>query len=475
MATLLDLPNEIILQIIEHTVPDGIESLSECNKRIRHLATEALFQHEQDNWFYSLVRITELTDLDDAESDPLDLLEDILRTPHLALYPRNVFIGEWWERYAVHSSDPEGTIEDIDDELKVLIRQALENCPYVSSDEVDAWSSDIERGNADATMALLLTLLPNVRHIYLWDKWFVGDHCWDMLNRITEAPHKKDILKNSLAFRNLAQVEISTHLRTDTPEEADFLRRFAGLPSLTKLRYSDVECSSISMGASYPVYHGGVTGIEIMRSTLHPQLLATLLERTRTLEAFTYHFCGNESAKWFPSRVCEVLQEHAAGSLEHLDLKWDMKVEDGGCHHHLGDLRQFGNLKRLSVNIAMLNYEVESGLWQYKRLAKLLPASVEELELVGGPNSIYDPTHSRPILLGLGEMNSVLGYNIPEDMERLFDDLGETKAECLPNLRKIIFLCFGKPDPRHAAAYQRIQKACEKAGLAVEGLKSDGP
>jgi len=469
MASLLDLPNELLLQIIGKTIPDDIESFSECCTDMKVLAEEMLAQHKSDHYSYSAVKITDCSDIASEAINPRDLLEDILRTPRLALYPTHVFIGESWDRFMVQSSNIEGTEEDFDDELKDLIRKALEDCPYVYPNEVDERASDIRRGGMDATMAMLLALLPNVQSIKLFDKWFIGDYCWDMLDRITKASHEKYLPQDALS--KLTKVGVHTHLITETPEEAQFLQHFAGLPSVQELR-SDLNCTSTTMPLSWPCYQGGVTSIVITNSTLHPQLLFPLLERTSALQNFTYSRCVVDNTEWFPFEVCQALREHTSTSLEHLNLNWDAAVENRGSHDHLGDLRRFVSLKTLSVNLAMLNYQVNLGTRKYKQLADFLPASIEELELVGGGRDWDDGDNSISswsISLQQDDQNDALGNRTPKEITSLFDGLAEAKGKHLPNLKRITFQWFYKSDHQYAATYQQIREVCEKAGCALEG------
>lgn len=88
MGTLFLLPNELLYQVMHETIPDGIEGLSLTCKDLYGLATLYLEQHRANKRRYSTINL-----LAESSIVPFHLLEEILSTPRVVLYPKTVIIG----------------------------------------------------------------------------------------------------------------------------------------------------------------------------------------------------------------------------------------------------------------------------------------------------------------------------------------------------------------------------------------------
>ena len=98
MGTLLQLANELICQIMDNLVPDGIEALSQVSKPLYNLCEKHLQQHRNDKRRYTTItfsRNQRRGGLMDWHGHPLALLRALLLTPTIALYPRKVVFGYW--------------------------------------------------------------------------------------------------------------------------------------------------------------------------------------------------------------------------------------------------------------------------------------------------------------------------------------------------------------------------------------------
>ena len=89
MGTLFLLPNELLYQVMDETIPDRIEGLSLTCKDLYRLARPYLEQHRANKRRYSTINLL-------AESSIVlfHLLEEILSTPpRVVLYPKIVILG----------------------------------------------------------------------------------------------------------------------------------------------------------------------------------------------------------------------------------------------------------------------------------------------------------------------------------------------------------------------------------------------
>ena len=106
IATLLSFLNETLIQIIEESAPDGIESLVFASKLCYKLAKPVLRQHKQDLKKYSTLHLnnkvvtlydrTNADEMDELKLNPLDFLQALIERPRLAQYPKTVVLSGWF-------------------------------------------------------------------------------------------------------------------------------------------------------------------------------------------------------------------------------------------------------------------------------------------------------------------------------------------------------------------------------------------
>ena len=78
----MDFPDEILLRIAYETLPDGIEALSKCCKRLSIVSKDALDQHKAYQNEYEDIQIT-------GNEGAGPLLMEVVRNPRCAEYIRH--------------------------------------------------------------------------------------------------------------------------------------------------------------------------------------------------------------------------------------------------------------------------------------------------------------------------------------------------------------------------------------------------
>lgn len=100
--SLMQLPNELILRVIDHVHPSDIEALALYNKAIRMLATNALDRHERLKKEYNQVTLGNTDEWQRAldgnidylyDERPLSLVADILSDSDIAYCPVELRLG----------------------------------------------------------------------------------------------------------------------------------------------------------------------------------------------------------------------------------------------------------------------------------------------------------------------------------------------------------------------------------------------
>ena len=144
---LLDLPNEVLLQIISDIPNAALDSFAATCKTLRGLANGALRQHRARKAIYAHVTYGDPAK-DDEETTwvhPTLMLRDLLRND-LFSYPRTLSIndhayeGADWDDGRVYNDDDDGgcdedrqsevyrALQDFPDDVGSLVK----DCPYVN-------------------------------------------------------------------------------------------------------------------------------------------------------------------------------------------------------------------------------------------------------------------------------------------------------------------------------------------------------
>lgn len=279
MTNLLDLPTEIVEQIVDFTIPNGISKFTESCQAIHDIGERFISADQRFRCYrsYGAIYISNVTDEDEGVFNPLDLFQDILRAPRLARYPKTLTLGQWDNpRRTIDDVYPEGHEIDVADvALEGKIVKEVRGCSYIPDNEKDLWIGEIKRGNVDTITAFLLTLLPNIQEIILLEGFHVGQFLRDMVDWMAQDPQK---LIQSGTLSKLTTVNARPRFNTNTngKQETKFLALFSGLPSVKTLNYNDIETTSPMNKWDPLTRHTGVTDINI-EGELSSDLIASLI------------------------------------------------------------------------------------------------------------------------------------------------------------------------------------------------------
>lgn len=362
----------------------------------------------------------------------------------------------------------------------------LEQCPYIQRKELEKWVLSPHRDSEwfDTTLALLLTLLPNLQSIFI-----------DGLRTYT---HRTEYLLNQIALANQASKgedhALSRLVSLDQTYEAgghysnvpiDFYLPLTGLPSVRRIsgervkrgsqytNFSSIQDSFEDAEGVSRMFNSGITNIKLAHSWISSLGFENVLGRIGALQDFEYEYAYLSYTSGLPGfeprKIASSLLAHAGHSLRSLNLTAQGinrvgfhsngnlpdrsgigKIARRGCVF-VGSLRQFQVLETVRVNNAMLIEKIHSIDTNGKtskvhhRLIDLLPSSIEKLFLVGD----LDSCSSDQIFDDLVESKA---------HGRMFDNLAESKRHILPRLEETNFDYF---DP----VASNVKHACHKVGV----------
>ncbi|KAF6232930.1 hypothetical protein HO173_008893 [Letharia columbiana] len=397
MATILGLPNELLSQVVDLTDPDDLESLSACCKRIHGSAEKRIKQHRNFKDKYTTITFDDAAPEDQTVIHPFVLLQDVLLEPRIAHYPGVINLRSWSIKpmQSPYYLDPDTVSLQVAQRCTQRIHDVITQCPYLrrerpaDPEEPADPESEIQRGNPDAAIALLLTLFPNLQTLNVTQRLFLYSNVRKMIYKIQQVQSKvPSDAKSSQAFSKLARVDVSPTGDTLDSARIRDLVLLSALPSIETIRVSNM---------FYPDYVGiwpptpkfidvAATEIIIVGSVFASRILAGFLSNARSLRRFTYQHLRYRGhyAEWKPLLLVNILQEYTSNTLRHLDLTFTGQAEFPSLEtlSHVCNFRGFPVLKKLRVDYALIASDKHNDLSGTQTLADLLPASLEELVIV---------------------------------------------------------------------------------------------
>lgn len=243
MLDLLSLPNEILSDIIKTVHPDEIESFSLSCRLIHSLSKDVLREHaaKKQKYFKLNLALSGETLDNPIGIHPVFMLRDILQNDRVAFYPIELVIGvldeDWYLEYLeTINGEVSRTFAQYDAEIFSLLSKS----PYLCSSEVARWHQAIGMGIHGATVAILLTILPNVEKITLHIKSFDESFLKEMMDRITGAICNLSLdVRRLTALSKVLDVTIVGEAMDHSlhPRDVGIFESFATLPSIKSINW----------------------------------------------------------------------------------------------------------------------------------------------------------------------------------------------------------------------------------------------
>ena len=421
MSTLLSLPSEILVEIIEDTCPDSIRSFVRCCKTIWILGAKALQQHQQDVDRFQDSKIDLFLPMYQrgAITNSYTFLSKVLLKPRRALYVKNLLVEEPRLTYCPGPHSPKATHEElisvmVDEPCGLLFRAVVE-CPYIHDDATSKWVASFRRGDTYEAACFALLLLPNLEVLAL--KNWGGKRCAELIFEIlktNQSPHCKILDPQPLHKLHTVIID-NAKSRGQRFEDSGIHEMCMMLPSLRKIHAKRTVSDSDHWpsGDEFPI-ESKVTEVVFGKSSISAESFARLFSRTKRLQRLTYGFLDWSHGPGYhnPMRFKKTLEHYAAHTLTHLELDFGMET----VPRFVGSLRQFQVLKHLRIQGNMFqqypNGPADSSIVD---ILPFLPASIETLTLLPqDEDEDEDPTTT---------------YTLNE--------LPKKKEKCVPNLSYI--------------------------------------
>lgn len=221
MANIHCLPDELLLRILSFVPQQDLESLANASLRWHRVSRNRLQEHKRFRAQYRVVNF-------ETQPECHRFLSKALLTD-IAFYVEEVHLQTMEGGYGWKD------LYEIPVDNLLLFRSAMESSPYIENGDVSVWMDELEYGDEDPVMAILLPLLPNLHTLTLASTCQGGemDFLSDVVGRIAldtacstaEANHP---------FRKLRTVDFLAY-NEEHGHDLTIIARFLALPSVRKI------------------------------------------------------------------------------------------------------------------------------------------------------------------------------------------------------------------------------------------------
>lgn len=375
------------------------------------------------------------------------MIRDILQNDCAALYPVEVVIRDSdedfdddelgaWGHPEITKSEVSRTLAQYDDEIFSLISK----CPYLDSSEVAKWHNGIRERIEGAAVAFLLTILPNVERITVHLNSYDVQFLREMIEKISRAMYDPSSeVRRLTALRKVFDVTIKgwgdgPYNHPLNMGDLSLLGLFAALPSVRSINGRGLDCDVFKQqqcpGGILVPFSPSIRQVHFRSSSISLSVLRQLLPSIKSLERITYSYQYYHWSWTFkPSKIVALLQTHARSSLVQLDITGTTAISQFSV-----SLREFEVLERIRIDADMLTMSGPHNCRKPQLLTEILPAAIEELELVGSIDE--------------------------NDAELMFTGLPTSKEKFFPNLHKVMF-------QSRVRLSKAMQAECEAAGVSL--------
>ncbi len=348
----MHLPPEVLRDIIRYVKPkSALCNLALCPKEIFKFVIPLLYEKIEVKNEHSSLR---------------DLTYLFLQRPDLAQHVRQFTVGgrgnddEPWE-----DSDESSKSNDSSKMIETL-KKAIK-ASSVSKEEEEQWFMDLELGDEDAIMALLLPTLVKLEKLEHKRK-FDCQYCTRMMKRAWQREKPFD---ENPAFQHLRDV---VHIYADADKygvDPNYLSLFTLLPAIRSVfghflgsDYSDEETPAVYEGLRPTPASSSLSHLELRDCRLKNEDLVRLLQVPKALKTFIYQvqFGHVSYCDVKPYQVRNAITPHE-DFIENVWLEDECLYEDRDLHDFFPLVRSFSSfkcLKILRIEAGYLLYSLEN-------------------------------------------------------------------------------------------------------------------
>jgi len=469
IMALTHLPNELLVKIISHVLPEGFESAALTCRRVHAICLPFVERHNRlRSQFHDF-------DYREIKSDPsftirttFDLIVRIAIEPIVARYVRNAHfrVDECFTSGRPREFNPDYSCGDAVPKLLAaspyLVEAGLDWQEYYNEIEKDLQASRYSQNAA----AFLLTLLPNVKTLSLPHRWNPDPttvKLIDVIVRKAKESHHHPFDTPSLA--QTTEFSMKLHKRYDLGAASPFL----ALPRIqtfyAPICVTNNNVSHRSICPSIDRYGGfarTLRSVHLMYCSIDHVGIAELLNQTPNLRTLVYSHTtssidGFRYHKW---DICKFVTaiERVAGS--HLvELLVSIYTLRGSVAPGKASMRNFQRLQRLEFPLEIASCNMVAAATSVEGLQINQEVDLPEPFIFG---DLVPASVSQLSLLSRGTNGHV------EALERLFRGFVANKESQLPALGEIYLSCPVGADDAYKEQGANLVAYTKKVGVIMQ-------
>ncbi|KAL8644487.1 MAG: hypothetical protein Q9226_007739 [Calogaya cf. arnoldii] len=511
-ASMDELPNEVLLEVIERVTNADIDSFTLTCKTIRSLAAKSLREHQARKRLYATITYGNPAWNDPRTTwvHPTLMLRHLLRND-LFCYPQKLLINdhsypgaEWDDGRDYDSRDDQSngssneessdevsndssneesndgsdeerndsSDEESNDNCQSEVSEALRSLSdyfrpsmipyfqYVNNDE-DLTLDTLEEGDIGATLGLLFNLLPNLTALTITDYNKYSDGMGYLTqvfeNIILDGNINK---KKSEVEQPLSKLKHITFTRSDEGAAGDEweLAIWAPLFYLPSIR--SVRAEYLTVGGErfhFPGFCSRIENLVFQSSEVDSTSLNTYLKDIKNLRHFEFHDDKSSTGglRITPRSIVQKLSAYASHSLQYLEMsEYNFSAQGRRCL--VGSLKGFLDLKTIYLEGFMLIEHFDT---------KKRTISSANTATAGPSCSLSDILPRCIVHVQLLPTDALEVHGVGCDLAlAILHDLHVNIAEFLPNLKRIEIFCGVD---LHKIKETAIVRKCREAGLEV--------
>lgn len=470
---LLDLPPEILRQIVEDSRPDGFESLATVCKLIFEIAKPLIEQYNHSKPYLSMDLGLRPPSTKTCDEVFFDVLEDPVKAQYpkyLRCYYQNPC--NWKTDQIDRNRDFTGIVGDWLRKLKYIDRSLRSSKPFLRDQtgvpkihyDLENWQIGLLIAYKGYLIPTLLLLLPNLEEITLSDVF----PCERLhLNTMMEVVAQDAVAGCIHPLSHLHTICVSFS-DDDHGWPIQSLAPFFVLPSLTKVvgHHLEADLSCHDYYWPYSAHLSNIEQFELTKSAITTSELQRILQPMHRLRTFKYsHMCWGRRAgnMWNAAGFLRCLAACVASTLEELSL-----TSDYASVTALGSFQGLTKLEKLELGLGLLH---EGGIdREALEDGELFKKNMWEVPYRFPPDLRPDPRLGDILPPAIKEIVLILdSYDLQD--KRLFQDFAVLREEKFSELHKIVFKCRqstrSSMEPYYGDIFDKIKSAGVEAVFDV--------
>ena len=485
MPSLLSLPTEIHLQIIEETDIYDLEALwTSCKTFYLYGAKDLRANHRKKALYHTIIVGQE--NGSQSQTHPLLDLRDLLEDEDVRFYAKVMKINSlsYWdlgnERDHIKKAGIVGIIIKHGDRITKLVSEIHRKIlPKAPTTDAMAWNRDIQRGKPAATVILLLALYPHLEALQIYiagQDWWDTEY-WRLFSALTTAA-MNPVTNTHGIYSRLSKFSLKGKMGGPLREwesEVESFNPFMALPTMRSIEARDVEDRYVPTPRARRDL-SQVNDVKFISCDVDMPTLYHHIYAVKALKRFTYTFYPSkelwassnlrERPRLQPGAVLALLRNYACNTLAFLELGaccLENSVPFSPDDLYIGSLRMFKALQVVKLDTMVLYERTKPSdhaalnVWgRFPRDHRFFAKSQKLIDFLPPSIQMFQMT-SKKVGNGLWK----------KEVDSMFKDFSQLRTERLPNLKEIGIGYKENGNSMEKEGRQELYLRCKEAHIMV--------